>query len=87
MTTAIVLIPVDYLNSFEVANKVRNQTYKTSTALRIQLAMELKAEEAGEDGSTNIADIEIYDLDDFVTAMNVEIINTIGTFMTYVNFE
>ena len=87
MTTAIVLIPVDYLNSFEIANKVRNQTYKTSTALRIQLAMELKEEEAGEDGSSNIADIEIYDLDDFVTAMNAESINTIGTFITYVNFE
>ena len=84
MTTAIVLIPVDYLNSFELAKKIQGQTYKTTTALRIHLAMELSLGNGNKDAGH---DIVIYNLEDFTQAMNMEEVNNEDTFMAYVNFE
>lgn len=91
MTTAIVLIPVEYLNSRKKGEEIQNQTYKTTTALRIHLALELIREDDPEveDGTEpSVNDVLIYDLTDYMDAVNNQELDVLtGYFMTYVNFE
>ena len=93
MKPNIVLIPVEYLNSRKMAEDIENQVYKTTTALRIQLALELISEsdpevENGTEPSINdIVDVLIYPITDFMDACNDQEFAVENYFISYVYFE
>jgi len=87
MTPNIVLIPVEYLNSRKKTEEIEKQVYKTTTALRIQLALELIRENNPEVEDGSVDDVLIYPITDFMDACNDQEINLEGYFISYVYFE
>lgn len=93
MEPNVVLIPVDYLNSRDKAEEIEKQRYKTTTALRIQLAHELisqsdpEVENGTEPKVSDVGDVLIYPITDFMDACNDQEINLEGYFISYVYFE
>ena len=90
MKANIVCIPTDYNNGRELAEAIENQTYKTTTALRIQLALELihERDPEVEDGTEpSVGDVLIYELTDFMDECNDQALNVEGYWISYVFFE
>ena len=90
MEPNVVLIPVEYLNSRDKAEEIEKQKYKTTTALRIQLALELVREDDPEfeDGTEpSVNDVLIYPITDFMDACNDQEIAIDNYFISYVYFE
>ena len=81
MKANIVCIPTDYNNGRAIAEAIENQTYRTTTALRIELAEKLEVDE-GED----TPDVLIYELTDFMDECNDQVISLEAYWISYVFF-
>jgi len=85
-TTSIVLIPVKYDNARKNCELIENQKYKSTTELREYLKKELQLK-VDEDEEEEEGDVLIYDLTDFMEAVNNQELDILsGYYISYVKF-
>lgn len=66
MTQLIVIVSSDFTNSREICDKIKGQTFKNATAVRVNLLEQLLLDEEEESRPS----ILIYNIEDFVDDVN-----------------